>query len=408
MLPLGDAREDELGEVMGQFDSLLQKVPAIQRSDRERLAAMVDNSANGVFADEPDGRYIYANRAALDLAKIDHIDQLNHGSRTLVVTSKGREMPLSRYLLAGERTGEVELIDAHGRRIVCMLGVNRLPGRNGVAFLNYGWAIDITERRKGEEALVRAVEESKVANRAKTEFLANMSHELRTPLNAIIGFSEVIKDEMFGPLVQQKYRDYVGDIHDSGEHLLSIINDILDLSRIEAGATTLMEDEVDIAALIADSSRIAHGRTDSGRANILHHIAVGLPRLVCDSRLLKQVLLNILSNALKFTLDHGDVTITAWRDDFGSLEIKVSDSGIGIPADRINDVLLPFTQIEDSYVRRHEGAGLGLPLYKQFVELHGGSLIIEGTEGHGTAVTIGLPKERLGGQDDAGPAIAVS
>ena len=108
-------------------------------------------------------------------------------------------MPLSRYLLAGERTGEVELIDAHGRRIVCMLGVNRLPGRNGVASLNYGWAIDITERRKGEEALVRAVEESKVANRAKTEFLANMSHELRTPLNAIIGFSEVIKDEMFGP-----------------------------------------------------------------------------------------------------------------------------------------------------------------------------------------------------------------
>ena len=130
--------------------------------------------------------------------------------------------------------------------------------------------------------------------------------------------------------------------------------------------------------------------------------------MVCDSRLLKQVLLNILSNALKFTPDHGDVTITAWRDDFGGLEIKVSDSGIGIPADCINDVLLPFTQIEDSYVRRHEGAGLGLPQSKQFVELHGGSLIIEGTEGHGTAVTIRLQKERLSGQDDAGPAIAVS
>lgn len=165
---------------------------------------------------------------------------------------------------------------------------------------------------------------------------------------------------------------------------------------------------MDIATLIADSSRIAQGRADSGRANILHHIAVGLPRLVCDSRLLKQALLNILSNVLKFTPDHGDVTITAWRDDFGGLEIKVSDSGIGIPADRINDVQLPFTQIEDSYVRRHEGAGLGLPLSKQFVELHGGSLIIESTAGHGTAVTIRLPKERLGGQDDVGPAIAVS
>ena len=399
-VPLKDTRGDELGEVMGQFDSLLHKVSDVQRSARERLAAMVDNSANGVFAVEPDGRFIYANRAALELCGMDHIDQLNHLSRPLIVTSKGREMPLSRYLLAGERTGEVELIDARGDRTVCMLGVNQLRGRNGVASLNYGWAMDITERRKGEEALMRAVEESKIANRAKTEFLANMSHELRTPLNAIIGFSEVIKEETFGPLVQSKYREYVGDIHDSGEHLLSIINDILDLSRIEAGVTTLMEGEVDVAALIADSIRIAQGRTDSGRTKIMPHIAAGLPPLVCDKRLLKQVLLNILSNALKFTPDHGDVTITARREAIGGLEIRVSDSGIGIPADRINDVLQPFTRVEDSYVRRHEGAGLGLPLSKQFVELHGGTLMIESTEGRGTAVTIRLPEERLGKQDN--------
>jgi signal transduction histidine kinase len=219
-------------------------------------------------------------------------------------------------------------------------------------------------------------------------------------LNAIIGFSEVIKEETFGPLVQSKYRDYVGEIHDSGEHLLSIINDILDLSRIEAGVTTLMEGEVDVAALIADSIRIAQGRTDSGRTKIMPHIAAGLPPLVCDKRLLKQVLLNILSNALKFTPDHGDVTITARREAIGGLEIRVSDSGIGIPADRINDVLQPFTRVEDSYVRRHEGAGLGLPLSKQFVELHGGTLMIESTEGRGTAVTIRLPEERLGKQDN--------
>lgn len=243
--------------------------------------------------------------------------------------------------------------------------------------------------------MLAAVEDAKIANRAKTEFLANMSHELRSPLNAIIGFSEIIKLETFGPVGHRKYNEYVQDIHGSGEHLLAIINDILDLSRIEAGAASLSESETDLESLINDSVRIAQGRADAGRTRVSAHIPMQQPRLICDRRLLKQVLLNILSNALKFTPDHGEVLITALRTNCGDLQIRISDSGIGIPADRLNDMLQPFTQVEDSYVRRHEGAGLGLPLSKQFLDLHGGRLEIESFVGRGTAVTITLPAERL-------------
>ncbi|MDP7546771.1 MAG: histidine kinase dimerization/phospho-acceptor domain-containing protein, partial [Alphaproteobacteria bacterium] len=307
-ITIGGERQNELGEVMQQFDALLHKVSTAHHSARERLAAMVDNSANAVFAVEPDGRLIYANRAGISLSKVAEIEQLDHLSLPLIIKTDGTEIPLARYLLEAEDTGEVELQDAGGARITCMLRVNRLAGRDGRVSLHYAWAIDITERRRSEEALRRAMEESKIANHAKTEFLANMSHELRTPLNAIIGFSEIVRDEIFGPLGHAQYGDYVRDIHGSGLHLLAIINDILDLSRIEAGMTALSESEVDLQALIEDSVRIAQGRMDSGQTRITTHMTTELPPVLCDNRLLKQVLLNVLSNALNFTPDHGEVT----------------------------------------------------------------------------------------------------
>lgn len=394
-IAIGGNRDDELGEVMQQFDALLHQVSSAHLSARERLAAMVDNSANAVFAAEPDGRLVYANRTAISLSKLSETGQMNQLSLPRIISSDGTEMPLAQYLLEAGDTSEVELMDAEGARTVCMIGVNRLAGRDGRVSLHYAWAIDITERRQGEEALLRAVEESKIASRAKTEFLANMSHELRTPLNAIIGFSEIVSEEVFGPLGHERYGEYIRDIHDSGKHLLDIINDILDLSRVEAGATTLSEREVDLQRLIDDCARIAQGRVDSGQTGVKIEPATSLPPLLCDSRLLKQVLLNILSNALKFTPDHGAVTVASGRGEDGGAWITVSDTGIGIPADRLNDVLQPFTQLEGSYVRSHEGTGLGLPLAKQFMELHGGTLNIDSDTGQGTIVTLGLPPERL-------------
>ncbi len=393
-IAIGGKRQDELGEVMQQFDALLHKVSTIHHSARERLAAMVDNSANAVFAAQPDGRLIYANRAGISLSKVTEVGQLDHLSLPLIIKPDGTKLPLARYLLEAEDTGEVELQDAEGMRITCMLKVNRLTGPDGQASLHYAWAMDITERRQGEEALLRAVENSQIANRAKTEFLANMSHELRTPLNAIIGFSEIVRDEIFGPLGNAQYRDYVRDIHGSGQHLLAIINDILDLSRIEAGMTTLSESEVDLQILIEDSIRIAQGRVDSGQTKITTHMTTEPPPVLCDSRLLKQVFLNILSNALKFTPDHGEVTVTVGYADDSGAWIKIADTGIGIPADRLDDVMQPFTQLEGSLVRSYEGTGLGLPLAKQFMELHGGTFNIDSDKGKGTVVTLRLPRER--------------
>jgi signal transduction histidine kinase len=323
------------------------------------------------------------------------LEQLKHLALPLVVTPEGLEVPMAQYLPTAEGASEVELQNAEGERTICILGVNQLAGSDGQANLHYAWAMDITARRQGEEALLRAVEDSQIANRAKTEFLANMSHELRTPLNAIIGFSEVIGGEIFGPLGHQQYSEYVRDIHSSGEHLLAIINDILDLSRVEAGVTTLMEAEVDLPTLIDDSVRIAQGRVDSGQTEITTRIDASPVHLLCDSRLLKQVLLNILSNALKFTPDHGEVRLATTRSRHGDLLITVADDGCGIPTDRLEDVLQPFTQIEDSYKRCHEGAGLGLPLSKQFMELHGGTLEIDSDHGRGTIVTLCLPATRL-------------
>ena len=400
-LTIGGERQDELGEVMGQFDALLNKVSAAHHSARERLAAMVDNSTNAVFAAEPDGQLVYANQAALHLSKVLEINQMNLLSLPLIINAEGQGVPMARYLLDTEGVNEVELQDAEGQRIICIIGANRLPGRDGQAALHYAWAMDITARRQGEEALLRAMEEAQVADRAKTEFLANMSHELRTPLNAIIGFSEIIRDETFGPLGQPRYRDYIQDIHGSGQLLLAIINDILDLSRIEAGITELTEAEVDLPSLIDDSIHLAQGRIDSGQTTITAQMETELPPVLCDNRLLKQVLLNILSNALKFTPDDGAVLVTAGRSEAnGGVWIRVADNGIGIPTEQLDRVLQPFTQIEHSYIRQHEGAGLGLPLAKQYMELHGGQLEITSdksanSENGGTVVTLYLPAHRI-------------
>ncbi|MDP6689679.1 MAG: ATP-binding protein [Alphaproteobacteria bacterium] len=418
-IALGGERWDELGEVMQQFDALLHEVSAVHQSARERLAAMVDNSTNAVFAAEPDGRLVYANRAALHLSKTMEVAQLNHLSLPLIITSEGRELSMARYLLESVGVAEVELQDAEGQRVTCMIGSNLLAGRDGRPSLHYAWAMDITARRKDEEALLQAMEDSEIANRAKTEFLANMSHELRTPLNAIIGFSEVIRNETFGPLGQPQYREYVHDIHGSGQHLLAIINDILDLSRIEAGVTSLTETETDLISLIGECVHVAQGRIDSGRTRISVHVTADLPLILCDRRLLKQVLLNILSNALKFTPDEGVVTVTVGRDDVnGGAWVKIADSGIGIPAGQLDEVLQPFTQIEQSYVRRHEGAGLGLPLAKQYMELHDGRLEIASSisssddkdddSATGTTVTLRLPAERLCGEATMKPRQAAS
>jgi len=245
------------------------------------------------------------------------------------------------------------------------------------------------------------------ANRAKSEFLATMSHELRTPLNAIIGFSEFIKTETLGPINVPRYRDYLNDIHNSGTHLLSIINDILDMSKIEAGEMTVAEEAVDLADTAEKCVRFMADQAAKGGVLVAVDIPGDLPTFTGDRRMMSQIILNLLSNAVKFTPPAGKVMLEMWHGNDG-LTIAVRDTGIGISANKIELVLEPFRQAESSDRRVHGGTGLGLSLVKSMVELHGGSIEIRSVEGEGTEVEIRFPAERLQASAPDSPALRES
>jgi two-component system cell cycle sensor histidine kinase PleC len=227
------------------------------------------------------------------------------------------------------------------------------------------------------------------ANQAKSKFLANMSHELRTPLNAIIGFSEIMESGMFGPLGTDKYSEYCRDIHQSGQYLLDVINDILDMSKIEAGRIRPDFSEVRLGRLLNDSIRVVSARADDKRLTLNADIAHGI-RLTADARLLKQIVLNLLSNAVKFTPEGGRITIRA-RSSAGLVRIAIVDSGIGIPKDALAKLGRPFEQVESHITKSHQGSGLGLAIAKSLTELHSGTMRIRSTPGRGTLVQLRLP-----------------
>jgi PAS domain S-box-containing protein len=249
---------------------------------------------------------------------------------------------------------------------------------------------DVTERRNQEKALLAAKEAAEADNRSKSAFLANMSHELRTPLNAIIGFSEILEREMFGPVGNDRYRDYVAHIASAGKHLLTIVNDILDLNKLDGNAFALEAEEVDLAALAGQAVQLLEPQARSaGVALVLVDLAPS-PMLGSRKRLL-QILLNLLSNAIKFTKSGGFVRVSV-HDTPDYFELVISDTGIGMAPADIPRALTIFGQIDSELARKYDGSGLGLPLTKRLTELHGGVLELDSALGRGTVATVRLPR----------------
>jgi len=240
-------------------------------------------------------------------------------------------------------------------------------------------------------AVATSIQNVDTANRAKSEFLANMSHELRTPLNAILGFSEIIKSEALGPADNTKYRDYAEDIHDSGQHLLEVINDILDLSKIEAGKEELQETKIEVSDLVQSVMTLVKTRAFNTGLEIEVDISGALSSFVADERKMKQILVNLLSNAIKFTEPGKKVALTVRYREDGGHDFQVADDGIGMAPEDIPTSLAEFGQVDSELARKYPGTGLGLPLTKALVELHGGMLEIQSSLGAGTTVTVHLP-----------------
>lgn len=262
---------------------------------------------------------------------------------------------------------------------------------------------DLSLARKAEEERARELSElnrkymketerAEAANRAKSEFLANMSHELRTPLNAIIGFSELMDSALFGPLGSPKYEEYVKDIHSSGAYLLGVINDILDMSKIEAGQFSMDSEEIDLCPLIHETVRVISLQAAGKSITIETEIADTM-RLYADRRAIKQIVINLLSNAVKFTGQGGRITVRA-RNVGNAMMLSIEDTGCGIPRDALSKLGRPFEQVQNQFSKNHTGSGLGLAISRSLAELHGGALKIRSTEGVGTIVSVRIPARR--------------
>jgi len=368
------------------------------KESRERFELAISGAGEGIWDWNMHSDQLYISAKIRDLTgyKKDYIkakswlrlihpdDRANYQYR-LVRHLKGQTPSFFVECRLKHRDGGARWIRISGMALRDKAGwVYRMAGSVG----------DITERIEFQHQIIEAKERAEIANRVKTEFLANMSHELRTPLNAIIGFSDVMLSGLFGGM-EARYQEYIENIRDSGSHLLAVINDILDVSRIEAGRMELRPERIAVKELLDSAMRLIRDRATEAGLSLIQRGDKNPPDLVIDSQRIKQVLLNILSNAVKFTPAGGKVTIEVSVHQNGEMIMTIEDTGIGMTEEGIQTALTPFGQVDSKLARRFEGTGLGLPLTKSFVELHGGKLHIESVPDQGTTVSIHFPADRL-------------
>jgi len=367
------------------------------RQAHEMLLRVLDAIPRMICVTGEDGRYLLVNRhyaafVGVRASRLIGKSPLEaHGgpiARRLMETDPlllaGRPAPIS---------SEEEIVDRDGEPRVLLATKSVFHGEDGEDSMVVTVWVDITERKRAEGDLLAAKEQAELANRSKTEFLANMSHETRTPLNAIIGFSQVIAGEMLGPIGTPKYIGYAHDILISAEHLLGIINDILDLSKLEAGKLDLAEEMLELPKTMEDLLQLADAKARASEIRIALRCEGAIPALLADARKVKQIVLNLLINAIKFSHPGSEVAIIL-RNVSGAVAIDVVDHGIGMDADEVRLAMTRFGQVASAWTRRHDGTGLGLPLAIGLTELHGGTLTVRSTKGVGTTVTVTFPRDR--------------
>ena len=374
-----------------------RRSPEGSRRAYETMLRLIDVIPRMLCVTGRDGRYLLVNRMYASFVGLPASRLIGkrpaeaHGGPLARILMESDEKLLSGRAVPS--SVEEEIVVRDGNPCVLLTTKALFHDEDGEEAMMVTAFVDITQRKRTERDLIAAKEQAELANRSKTEFVANMSHELRTPLNAIIGFSQVIAGEMLGPIGTLKYVGYARDILTSAEHLLGIINDILDVSKLEAGKLDLAEDLIDPAKTVADIAQLAEAKARAGDITIAIRREGVIPPLLVDARKLKQIVLNLLVNAIKFSHPGGRVDVVL-RSVGGYLSISVVDHGIGMDAAEVKLAMTRFGQVASTWTRKHDGTGLGLPLAIGLTELHGGTLTIHSTKGVGTTVTVTFPRER--------------
>ena len=390
----------------------IREFQATAEHSKQRFRSAFEEGAVGVAVADPNGRLQDVNAALCEFLGRRDDELLECDLREIIHTEDrhGCEEKLQALLSGTARSYQVEKAYRHkdGYRVWGLVSVAAVHGAavQGDEGQTQGLIAqiqDITTRIDAERELRAAKEQAEAASQTKSQFLANMSHELRTPLNAVIGFSEIIKSGLLSPDDRVKYREYANDIYVSGRHLLELINDILDLSRVESGHMDLTRSRTSLAALAHSALRfVKDGAYDAG-IELDVALAPDAPPIEVDERKIKQVLINLLNNAVKFTPAGGRVRLEAEIEADGTALFRVVDSGVGMTDQEIEIALQLFCQVDGSLTRRHDGAGLGLPLSKALVELHGGTMRLDSAPGLGTTISVRLPgacpHDRHGGGD---------
>ena len=381
------------GEMMTRL-AAAEATAAVSHEAEIRLKALLESSPVGVMVTAPDGRVLFCNRRHAEILGLPPDQVLGLDVNGFHADPGLRRLKVAEALRSGQTvTAEIECVPASGPRRWYMVSWTPIAFEGRQALV--AWGLDVTDRHVAAEALLQAAQAAELANRAKTQFLAATSHELRTPLNAITGFAETMQAEILGPLGSDRYREYCGYVVEAAHHLTGLINDVLDVSRVESGQVELRDERVVVADLVASALVMVGDRARLAELKMESRLAPDLPDLRGDPLRLKQVLLNLLSNAVKFTPAGGSVTVSARRAADGGVELAVEDTGIGIAPQDHDKVLAAFAQVDARLERRYQGLGLGLPLACSLMTLHDGALNLDSAPGRGTRVVLRFPANRV-------------